>query len=91
MSIRKQPFYRPAYGHGLEAGDFPGTTVTIMLGYRADMPEEGEEDEIKTVLRFPEAFFRYEADYVVVYTEHYGYHTFMKNTVLQVEGQENHS
>lgn len=82
-----QPFYRPVHAYGLEAGDFPSTTVTVMLGYSADMPEEGEEDEITTVLRFPEAFYRCEAKFVVVYTEHYGYHTFIRDTVLRVEGQ----
>lgn len=65
----------------LTAYHFPGTSVDVVLRDHGDeMPESRAT--------YGSAFWQREDDYIVIYTEHSGYHAWYASGELQVGGQE---
>lgn len=45
------------------------------------------DDEVSE-LKFFDAFYTRESEYTVIYTEHYGYHVFLTNSIESISGTE---
>ncbi len=71
--------HHPELSDSLLVYDFPSTSVQLYLGDNTN--SEG-------FVSFENAFWLRENNdkYVVVYTEHLGYHVFMDSTVVQIMG-----
>jgi hypothetical protein len=67
--------WQPEWAGKLQVGDFKRELVSILF-----------EDNSRCDFEY--AFYRYENDWLVVYTEHCGYPCFPKNSYIELDGTD---